>query len=280
MKRVLIVTDSSATVPEELAQELEIRVVPILLTLNGYTARDGVDLTHEEVYRMLRDVRHPPGTSSPSVGDFLETYVAAAPKASAIVSIHVSPKLSGTYSAAVTASKLVDEVPIRVVDSRSAAIAQGFVVLAAARAAAAGADLEEVVARAKDVAARVNLLAILGTLEYLYRGGRIGGAAALLGSVLQIKPVLSVVDGEVTVCARPRTQSKAVHTMLQRMASQVDGQKIHAAVLHAGMPEDAEELRQTLEERFDCVELHMAPLTPVMGVHTGPGVLGIVYYVD
>lgn len=280
MKRVLIVTDSSATVPEKLAQELKIRVVPILLTMNGYTARDGVDLTHEEVYRMLRDVRHPPGTSSPSVGDFLETYVAAAQKASAIVSIHVSPKLSGTYSAAATASKLVDEVPIRVVDSHSAAIAQGFVVLAAARAAAAGADLEEVVARAEDVAARVNLLAILGTLEYLHRGGRIGGAAALLGSVLQIKPVLSVVDGEVTVCARPRTQSKAVRTMLQRMASQVDGHKIHAAVLHASMPEDAEELRQTLDERFDCVELHVAPLTPVMGVHTGPGVLGIVYYAD
>jgi DegV family protein with EDD domain len=280
VKKVAIVTDSSATVPHDLAQELDIRVVPILLTLDGYTARDGVDLSHEEVYRMLRDTRHPPSTSSPSVGDFLQTYVAAAQEAAAIVSIHLSPKLSGTYNAAATASRLIDDVPIRVLDSHSAAIGQGLVVLAAARVAAAGADLEAVVARAEEVASRVNLLAILGTLEYLHRGGRIGGAAALLGSMLQIKPVLSVVDGEVTVCARPRTQSKAVKTMLAHMAGQVDGHEVHAAVLHAALPQEAEALRQTLERRFDCVELHVASLTPVMGVHTGPGVLGLVYYVD
>ncbi len=279
-KKVVVVTDSSATVPEDLAKELDIRVVPILLTLDGYTARDGVDVTHEEVYRMLRDTRHPPRTSSPSVGDFLQTYVAAAREASAIVSIHVASKLSGTYSAAATASQLLDEVPIRVVDSTTAAIGQGFVVLAAARAAADGADLEAVVARAEAVAARMNLLATIGTLEYLHRGGRIGGAAALLGSLLQIKPVLYVADGHVDVFARPRTQSKAVEVMLQRMASQVDGHKIHAAVLHADLPQEAEELRQTIARSFDCAELFVTPLTPVMGVHTGPGVLGIVFYAE
>jgi DegV family protein with EDD domain len=279
-KKVIVVTDSSATVPADLAKKLDIRVVPILLTLDGYTVRDGMDITHEEVYRMLRDTRHPPRTSSPSVGDFLQTYVAAAQEASAIVSIHVSSKLSGTYSAAATASQLLDEVPIRVVDSTTAAIGQGFVVLAAARAAAAGAELEAVVARAEEVAARVNLLATIGTLEYLHRGGRIGGAVALLGSLLQIKPVLCVADGYVDVFARPRTQSKAVEAMLKRMASQVDGHKVHAAVLHADLPEEAEELRQTITRRFDCTELHVAPLTPVMGVHTGPGVLGIVFYVE
>ena len=279
-KKVVVVTDSSATVPEDLAKELEIRVVPILLTLDGYTARDGVDITHEEVYRLLRDIRHPPRTSSPSVGDFLQTYVAAAQEASAIVSIHVAAKLSGTYSAAATASQLLDEVPIRVVDSTTAAIGQGFVVLAAARAAAAGAELEAVVARAEEVAARVNLLATIGTLEYLHRGGRIGGAVALLGSLLQIKPVLCVADGHVDVFARPRTQSKAVEVMLQQMASHVDGQKVHAAVLHADLPQEAEALRQTIARSFDCAELFVTPLTPVMGVHTGPGVLGIVFYVE
>lgn len=280
MKRVLVVTDSGATVPEDLAQALDIRVVPIILTLNGYTVRDGVDLTHEEVYRMLRDTRHPPGTASPSVGDFLQTYVAAAQEATGIASIHLSPNLSSTYSAAATASRLVNGVPIRVLDSHSAASGEGFVVLAAARAAAAGADLETVIARAEEVADRVHLLATLGTLEYLHRGGRIGGAAALLGAMLQIKPVLSLVDGEVTVFARPRTQSKAVRVMLEQMASQVDGDRVHAAVLHADLPQEAEELRQTIAARFDCAELHVASLTPVMGVHTGPGVLGIVYYAD
>jgi DegV family protein with EDD domain len=280
MKRIVIVTDSSATVPEDLAKELDIRVVPILLTLDGYTVRDGVDLTHEEVYRLLRDSRHPPKTSAPSVGDFLQAYVAAAEVASGIVSIHFSPKLSGTYNAAATASQLLDEVPIRVLDSNTVAIGQGFVVLAAARAAAAGADLETVVARAEDVSSRMNLLATIGTLEYLHRGGRIGGAAALLGSLLQIKPVLYVADGHVDVYARPRTQSKAVEVMLKRMASQVDGHTVHAAVIHAGLPHEAEELRETVDRRFDCAELHIAPLTPVMGVHTGPGVLGVVFYAE
>lgn len=280
MKKIVIVTDSSATVPEDLAKELDIRVVPILLTLDGYTARDGVDLTHEEVYRLLRDSRHPPTTSAPSVGDFLQAYVAAVEEASAIVSIHLSPALSGTLNAAATASQLLDEVPIRVVNCNTVAIGQGFVVLAAARAAAAGADLETVVARAEEVSARMNLLATIGTLEYLHRGGRIGSAAALLGSLLQIKPVLYVVDGHVEVFARPRTQSKAVEVMLRQMASQVDGHKVHVAVLHADLPQDAEELRETIDRRFDCAELYVAPLTPVMGVHTGPGVLGVVFYAE
>ena len=280
VKRVLVVTDSSATVPEDLARELDIRVVPIMLTLDGYSARDGVDITHEEVYSMLRDSKHPPTTSAPSVGDFLQAYVAAARDASGIVSIHVAARLSSTFNAAATASRLLDDVPIRVLDSRTAAFGHGFVVLAAARAAAAGADLEAVVARAEEVADRVNLLAVLGTLEYLHRGGRIGGAAALLGAVLQIKPVLYVADGHVDVFARPRTQSKAVQVMLDRMASQVDGSRVHAAVLHAGLSREAEELRQAIARRFDCAELHVAPLTPVMGVHTGPGVLGVVFYAD
>ncbi len=280
MKRVIVVTDSSATVPERLVEELDIRVVPILLTLGGYTARDGVDITHAEVYRLLRDSKHPPTTSAPSVGDFLRAYVAAAPEASAIVSIHLSPKMSGTYNAAATASQLLDDVPIRVLDCQTVAIGQGFVVLAAARAAAGGADLETVVARAEEVSARVNVLATIGSLEYLHRGGRIGGAAALLGSALQIKPVLDVADSHVEVLARPRTQPKAVRIMLDRMASRVDGHKVHAAVLHADLPQEAEDLRQTIASRFDCIELYVTPLTPVMGVHTGPGVLGIVFHVD
>lgn len=280
MKKVVVVTDSSATVPERLARELDIRVVPILLNLDGYSVRDGVDITHTEVYRLLRDAKHPPTTSAPSVGDFLQAYVAAAPEASGIISIHLSPKLSGTYNAALTASRLLDDVPIRVVDCHTVAIGQGFVVLAAARAAAEGADLEAVTARAEEVAAGVNVLATIGNLEYLHRGGRIGGAAALLGSVLQIRPVLVVADGYVDVLARPRTQAKAVRVMLDRMANQVDGDKVHAAVLHADLPEEAEALRETIARRFDCAELYVTQLTPVMGVHTGPGVLGIVFHAE
>lgn len=280
MNKVVIVTDSSATVPTALVQELDIRVVPIVLTINGYSFRDGIDITAHAVYRWLRESKILPTTSAPSVGDFVRAFAAAAPHASGIVSIHLSPKLSATYNASMTASQLVDGVPIRVVDCHTAAMGQGFVVLEAARAAANGADLETVVARAKQVAAKINLLATIGSLEYLRRGGRIGGAATLLGTMLRIKPVLCLADGHVDVFARPRTKSKAIEAMLQQMAEQVSGHRLHAAVIHADVPKEAETLRQRIAQEFDCDELYVTELTPVMGAHTGPDVLGVVYYAE
>ncbi len=279
MPKIAVVTDSSATVPKDLAQELDIRVVPLLLTFKGQTFQDGVDVTPGELYRWLRTNNHIPTTSSPSPGDFVRTYAAAARQASGIVSIHLSPRLSATYSTAVAASQLVDDVPIRVVDCHTAAMGQGFVAIEAARAAAQGADLEQVVARANEVAQKINLLAVIGTLEYLHRGGRIGGAATLLGTVLQIKPVLYLADGHVDVFAKPHTQARAIRTMLRRMAELADGQPLHVAILQADVPDEAEALRQKIAEEFDCVELYVTELTSVMGAHTGPGVLGVVFYV-
>jgi DegV family protein with EDD domain len=278
--KVTVVTDSSATVPADLVQKLDIRIVPILLTVDGQTFRDGVDITSDQVYRWLRTNKHLPTTSSPSVGDFLRVYAAAAQESSAIVSVHLSPKLSAIYQTATTASQLVDGVPIRIVNCHTAAMGQGFVVLEAARAAAAGADLESVAARAAEVASKMNLFATIGTLEYLYRGGRIGGAATLLGTMLQIKPVLYLGDGHVDVFAKPRTKPRAVRTMLRQMANLADDRPIHAAILHADVPEEAEALRRRVAEQFNCAELYVTPLTPVMGAHTGPGVLGVVFYVE
>lgn len=280
MRRVVVVTDSSATVPARLAQELEIRVVPVLLNINGHSYLDGVDITSGDIYRWLRTSEKVPTTSAPSVGDFLRVYATAAQEVSGIVSIHLSPKLSATYTTALTASQLVDGVQIRIVDCHSVAMGQGFVVLEAARAAAAGANLEAVVARAKEIASRMNVLATIDTLEYLHRGGRIGGAATLVGTMLQLKPVVYVADGHVDVFAKPRTKRKAIQIILQHMAKQADNRPLHAAILHADVPEEAEALRQTVAEQFNCAELHVTEMTPVMGIHAGPGVLGVAFYVD
>lgn len=280
MRKVVIVTDSNASVPADLARELDIRVVPIALTVNGQSFRDGIDITCEQLYQWLRTEKHVPTTAAPSVGDFLRVYTAAAQEALGVVSIHLSPKLSAIYTAAMTASELVEDVPVRLVNSHTAAMGQGFVVLEAARAAASGADLDAVVARAEEVASKVTLLATIDTLEYLHRGGRIGGAAALVGSVLQIKPVLSVADGHVDVFAKPRTKSRAIRIMLQQMAKRATEGPIHAAILHADVPKEAEVLRQQVAQLFDCAELYVTPLTPVMGAHTGPGVVGVAFYTE
>jgi DegV family protein with EDD domain len=280
MTQVIVVTDSASTVPEALMQELDIRVVPILLHLAGHTYRDGVDLTPDQFYQLLRTSTQVPSTSAPSVGDFLRVYATAARDAVGVVGIHLPPDLSATYGLAVMASELVEGPPIRILDSRSAAMGQGFVVLEAARAAAAGADLDTVVARAEEVAAKVGFLAALETLEFLRRGGRIGGAAALLGGVLRITPIVQVVDSRVEPFAKPRTRRRAIQMMLEEMAQQVKGRPVHVAVMQADAAQEAEELRQRVAQQFNCLELLVTEFTPVMGAHAGPGLLGIAFYAE
>lgn len=278
MKPVAIVTDSTATVPPQLVERLGIHVVPVLLLYGTQAFRDGVDIAPAEVYARLRAGGEIPTSAAPSVGDFVRTYAAAGLDAAGVLSVHMSPRLSATYNVALTASQLVDQVPIRVFDCNTAAMGQGFVVLEAARAALAGASLDQVVQRAEEVAARVNLLFTLDTFKYLRRGGRIGGAAALAGTLLQIRPVLCIAEGVVGEFARTRTKAKALRLVLDQIDRDVDSHPLHAAVVHADAPDEAETLRQQVETRYDCAELLVAEFTPVMGAHTGPGLLGVAYH--
>lgn len=273
-----MVTDSVANLPPELVERYSIAVIPLLVTFGQEVFRDGVDMTPAQFYRRLREDKHLPTTSIPSIGDFLTLFHRLAGEAEAIACIHLAHELSGTMAIAEEVGQMFKEVPVHVVDSRSAAMAQGFVVLEAARVAAEGGDLAAVVARAREMILRVNLVVTMDTLEYLYRGGRIGRAARLIGSALQFKPILSVEDGMVDALERPRTRAKAVRRILEIMATRVRGQPVHAAVIHADALEEAERLRQEVASLFNCRELYVTGLTPVMGTHAGPGVLGMAWW--
>ena len=280
MKRVAIVTDSTATVPQHLVEELDIGVVPVLLLYGSQSYRDGIDITPSEVYERLRAGSRIPTSAAPSVGDFVRTFAQVAENASGILSIHMSPRLSATYNVARTASDLLDNVPIRVLNCNTAAMGQGFVVLEAARAAHAGASLDEVLEQAEQVASKMHLLFLVDTFKYLRRGGRIGGAAALAGTLLQIKPVLCLADGIVNPLARTRSKPRALRLILERMAECANGRHLHAAIVHVDVPEEADELRKTVADQFQCAELYVTEFTPVMGAHTGPGLLGVAFYAE
>jgi DegV family protein with EDD domain len=276
--KVAVVTDSVANLPPELVERYSITVIPLLVAFGQKVFRDGVDMTSAQFYRRLREDKHLPTTSTPSMGDFLVLFHRLAGEADAIACIHLAREFSGTVSIAEEVGQAFKETPVRIVDSRNAAMAQGFVVLEAARVAAEGGDLAAVVARAGEMIPRVNLVVTLDTLEYLYRGGRIGQAAWLMGSALQFKPVLSVENGAVDPLERPRTQAKAVRRILEIMATRVRERPVHAAVVHADALDKAERLRQEVASLFDCRELYVTDLTPVMGTHGGPGVLGMAWW--
>jgi DegV family protein with EDD domain len=280
MGNVAIVTDSTAGLPAELVEELGIHVVPVPLIQDGQIFLDGVDITPTEVYRQLRSGGKEFTTSAPSIPEFLEVYEAAAQGASGVISIHMSPELSHTYGAALEASKQLEAAPAVVFNCNTAAIGQGFVALEAARAAATGATLEEVVRRAEEISARIQFLFTLDTFEYLRKSGRMGGATALLGTLLQIRPVLYLPRGTVEVFARPRTKPRAIQVILQQMAELPPDRPMHAAIAHADVQDEAEELQRTVSERFHPAELLLTEFTPVVGAHTGPGLIGIAFYTE
>jgi DegV family protein with EDD domain len=279
MKRVIVVTDSTAGMPADLAAQHGIPIIPLWVHFGETAYRDSVDLTTEEFYPMLARARTLPTTSQPSVGEFVELYRSLAGEASAIVSIHISSDLSGTVASALAARQLFDEVPVHVVDSRSAAMGLGLIALAAARAAAHGCSAEEVAAVAERIVPRMNVIIALDTLEYLHKGGRIGGGTALLGSLIQIKPILEVVNGRIEALDKVRSRRKAMDRLMEIVAGRSGREGgLHASALHAQAREDAEAIRDRLSRAYPLKELYIAGVSPTIGTHVGPGTAGICFY--
>jgi DegV family protein with EDD domain len=280
-RRIAIVTDSTADIPRSLVEQFGINVIPQILIMGDKTWRDGVDIDSATFYELLRTSPNFPASSQPSVVSFQELFTRLAGEAEGIAAILISNELSGTLNSARMAAANLPDVPIELVDSRSVSMQLGFVVLAAARAAAAGGDLSTVVEAARAIMGKAGVYFTVDTLEYLHRGGRIGAATKLFGTALSLKPLLCVRDGLVQPVAKVRTRHKALDTLLQVLGEQWAGSaRVHAAVLHVAAPDDAAELAARVKAEFQPVEIMSYECGPVIGCHAGPGTVGVAYYVE
>lgn len=280
-QKIAVATDSTAYIPEEALGGLNIPVIPLWVLWGNERFRDGVDIDPPTFYRRLQTNKAFPTTSQPSVGEFVDFFrrVADEAQTDTLVGIYVTSKLSGTMASAEAAQTQLPELNITNIDSLLTSMAQGFIALAAARVAADGGSLEEVVAAAQKVQEEMNLLFTVDTLEYLHRGGRIGGAKRLLGTALSIKPLLHIEEGVVKPLVQVRTKRKALAQMLAIAEERLGNRRMaEVAIIDANSPEEGDAVAKQVQERFDISPVYRTVLSPVIGTHAGPGTVGIAFY--
>jgi len=270
--KVKVVTDSTADLPPQLAKELGITIVPVYLRFGDEVYRDRVDISEDEFYqRLLHDPIHP-STTQPSPQDFADVYKNLAQEADGIISIHVSSKLSGTYNSALRGKEVVEkECPIEVIDSQVVTMGLGQLVIVANTIAESGKSLQQVVEEVKQMIPGIHLLGLLDTLKYLALGGRIGKVQALLGSVLSVKPMLTIKNGELVPAGRTRSRAKGIDMLFDFVENAVDIQDL--AVVYNTALDEAQALIERIGNIFPKERIRLARLGPALGVHTGPGIL-------
>jgi DegV family protein with EDD domain len=269
---VKIVTDSGADLPDQLAKELGITVVPLYIRFGEEVYRDRVSISEDEFYeRLTHDPVHP-STTQPGPQDFLEAYQKLSADADGIVSIHISGKLSGTCNSALMAKGMLEgECPVEVVDSETLSMSVGLIVIAAAEMAKAGESLDKIVERVKQAIPKTYLFFLLDTLEYLRRGGRIGKAKALMGSILSVKPMLTIKDGELVPAGQARTRAKGIDKLFDFVENAGNIQDL--AVVYNTTPDEAQALAERLGSVFAKEKIRMSKVGPGLGVHGGPGAM-------
>jgi DegV family protein with EDD domain len=269
---VKIITDSVSDIPPAIADELGIAIIPLLVRFGEETYLDGIEITNDEFYEKLKKSSTLPSTSVPPLDIFVRTYNQLAQETDEILVITLSSKLSGLYNAAIQSITLMErKCRIEVIDSRCAVMAQGFVVIKAARAARDGVSFEEIREMIFKDLPRVEIRAAFDTLEYLRRGGRIGRAQALLGSMLKVNPIVTLKDGVVEPAGRARSRSKAIDQLYNFVAGYTDIEEV--AVEGAACPDDVELLVKRLGAIFPEERIYRSRTTPVIGTHTGPGLI-------
>jgi DegV family protein with EDD domain len=270
--KLKVVTDSTADLPPQLAKELGITIVPVYLRFGDEVYRDRVDISEDEFYqRLLHDPIHP-STTQPSPQDFVDVYKNLARGADGIISIHVSSKLSGTYNSALRGKEVVEkECPIEVIDSEVVTMGLGQLAIVANTIAESGKSLQQVVEEVKQMIPSIHVFGLLDTLKYLALGGRIGKVQALLGSVLSVKPMLTIKNGELVPAGRVRSRAKGIDMLFDFVENAVDIQDL--AIVYNTTPDEAQALIERIGSIFPKEKIRLARLGPALGVHTGPGIL-------
>ena len=275
-----IVTDHGADISTEQREGLDIHYVPLTITLGGRVYRGGVDISVQEFYELLDRTGEMPSTSQPSPGDFAELYRNLARTDPDILSVHISSGLSGTVNAARMGASMVPEANVTIYDTRTLSGAQGWHVEAAARAAKAGWSIDRIAPMLQQITAATDTLFTLSTLKYLIHGGRISHLKGLVASILNIKPIIGVekVGGTYVTRGQTRTLDRAIDAIVNMAASAYPANTVmRMQVLHGLCPEGAARLRAGLDRIFQCRWLPVSPIAPVLGAHTGPGLVGVVF---
>ena len=275
MRRVAIVTDSTCDLSSATCERLGITVVPLNVRFGESTYRDGIDLEASEFFKLLAKSQELPKTSQPPSGLFEETYADLCAEGKSIVSIHLSSKLSGTlHSAEIARDAVRAHCQVEVIDSGSASLGLGLIAVSAAELANAGADQRQIVSMVRRLTPNVHILFFVDTLEYLQKGGRIGRASAFLGTLLNIRPILKLEDGEVHPVEKVRTRSKAIDRLVEfvELFPQID----RVGIIHAGLPSEVEMLMRRIEPLCPRERIMIEPYGPAIGTHAGPGGLGVV----
>ncbi|AQS58147.1 DegV family protein [Desulforamulus ferrireducens] len=278
---IKVVTDSTSYIPYHLREEYDISVVSLGVTIDAETFREE-DMDNEDFYVRMAQAKSLPTSSQPAPREFYQVFENKLRENHDVVGIFLSSEMSGTYSTALMVKNmLLEKYPaakIEIVDGRSNSMELGFAVLAAAKAAKAGQPMEEVIAQAKYVMERSRFLFVPDTLHYLQKGGRIGGAAALLGSLLQIRPILTVIDGKTALLSKVRKKERALQEIVKIFLTDIEQKGLEDAVIHhINFPREAQALAEQLAQRTGRV-IPVYSIGPVIGLHVGPGTLGIAYY--
>ena len=278
MNKVVILTDSTAFVPQEYLDTLPIRVIPLSLIWDGETYWDGIDIKVEDFYTRLAKSATLPTTSQVSVNAYQDIFKKLLDEGYQILNLGISSGISGSVFSAFQAKESFKNDPIEVIDTKLVSMALTFQVITAARAAKAGASLEECKQLALQAYDHIGVYFTVETLKYLYMGGRIGGAQRLMGTALRIKPILSIRDGKIDAVKSAITSAKAIEAMIQLVAKDIEGKSpVRISVFHANAPETAQALLDRLVKQFNAVEGILSWVSPVVGSHVGPGTLSIAY---